>query len=95
MDFPGRDFCVNIRRYHPWKTFSVIFEKPKDPISVQRDQDLHRLPGEDPGLVARGGEEAGDHQLPDLQAGARRAVLREDLRPRQGLRVHCAATTNG
>ena len=38
-------------------------------------------------MVARRGEEAGDHQLPHLQAGARRAVLRQDLRPDEGLRV--------
>src|SRR3990170_2873639 len=45
------------------------------------------LAGEDPGLVARRGEEAGDHQLPDLQAGAGRALLRPDLRPDEGLGV--------
>ena len=38
-------------------------------------------------MVARRGDEAGDHQLPDLQAGARRSVLRQDLRPRQRLGV--------
>ena len=32
-------------------------------------------------------QEARDHQLPHLQAGARRPVLRQDLRPGQGLRV--------
>ena len=47
---------------------------------VRRDQDPPGEPGQDPVLVARRGHEAGDHQLPDLQAGARRAVLREDLR---------------
>ena len=38
-------------------------------------------------MVVRRGQEAGDHQLPDVQAGARRTVLREDLRADQGLRV--------
>ncbi len=38
-------------------------------------------------MVLRRSEEAGDHQLPDLQAGARRPVLRQDLRPGEGLRV--------
>ena len=44
-------------------------------------------PGKDPLVVVRRSQEAGDHQLPDLQAGARRPVLRQDLRPDQGLRV--------
>jgi hypothetical protein len=43
----------------------------------------------------RRGEEARDHQLPDLQAGARRPVLRAHLRADQGLRVRCAASTSG
>ena len=64
-----------------------FFEKPKDPLLVQRDPHLARLAGEDPRVVARRGEEAGDHQLPHVQAGARRPVLRQDLRPGEGLRV--------
>ena len=54
---------------------------------VQRDADLARLAGQDPRVVVRRGEEAGDDQLPDLQAGTRRALLRQDLRSGQGLRV--------
>ena len=38
-------------------------------------------------MVARRGEEAGDDQLPHVQAGAGRPVLRQDLRPSEGLRV--------
>ncbi len=38
-------------------------------------------------MVVRRSEEAGDDQLPDLQAGTRRALLRQDLRAREGLRV--------
>ena len=38
-------------------------------------------------VVARRGEEAGDHQLPHAQAGKGRALLREDLRPDPGLGV--------
>ena len=65
-----------------------LFEKPKDPLELQRDLRIsHRLAGEDPRVVVRRGEEAGDHQLPDLQAGKGRAFLREDLRAGQGLRV--------
>ena len=44
-------------------------------------------PGPDPLVVVRRSEEAGDDQLPHLQARARRPVLRRHLRPDQGLRV--------
>src|SRR6185437_10398812 len=54
---------------------------------IRRDQDRPRVAGEDPLVVVRRSEEAGDDQLPDVQAGARRSLLREDLRARQGLRV--------
>ena len=37
-------------------------------------------PGQDPVVVARRSDQAGDDQLPHLQAGTRRPVLREDLR---------------
>ena len=40
-----------------------------------------------PAVVARRGDQAGDDQLPHVQAGARRAVLREDLRPGHRLGV--------
>ena len=64
-----------------------FFEKPKDPLLVHRDPHLARVAGEDPRVVARRGEEAGDDQLPHLQAGAGRPLLRQDLRPGEGLRV--------
>ncbi len=54
---------------------------------LRSDQDLDREPGADPLLVLRRDQEARDDQLPHLQAGARRAVLRPHLRPDQGLRV--------
>ena len=54
---------------------------------LRRDPDRDRLAGEDPRVVVRRGEEARDDQLPDLQAGTRRALLRQDLRSGQGLRV--------
>ena len=38
-------------------------------------------------LVVRRDQEAGDHQLPHVQARARRPVLRAHLRADQGLRV--------
>ena len=54
---------------------------------LRSDQDLDREPGEDSVLVLRRDQEAGDHQLPHLQARARRPVLRAHLRADQGLRV--------
>ena len=53
----------------------------------QRDQDLSGVAREDPVVVLRRGHQAGDHQLPDLQAGTRRSLLREDLRPDHRLGV--------
>ena len=57
------------------------------PAGVRPDPDRHREPREDPVLVVRRDQEAGDDQLPHLQAGARRPVLRPHLRAHQGLRV--------
>ena len=54
---------------------------------VRSDPHLDREPGKDSVVVLRRDQEAGDHQLPDLQAGARRSVLRPHLRSDQGLRV--------
>ena len=53
----------------------------------RRHPDQPGVAGEDPVLVARRGDQAGDDQLPDVQAGARRAVLRQDLRPGHRLGV--------
>src|SRR5688572_15246736 len=64
-----------------------LLREAQGPAFVLRDPYLARLSGEDPRVVARRGEEAGDDQLPDVQAGAGRALLREDLRAGQGLRV--------
>ena len=62
--------------------------QPADAGSGLRpDPDFDREPGEDPVVVVRRDQEARDDQLPDLQAGARRPVLRAHLRPDQGLRV--------
>ena len=57
------------------------------PQAFDQIQIAHRQPGEDPLLVVRRDQEAGDDQLPHLQAGARRPVLRAHLRADQGLRV--------
>ncbi len=54
---------------------------------LRRPPTLDRQPGDDPLLVARRGHQAGDDQLPHPQAGAGRALLREDLRAHQGLGV--------
>src|SRR5204862_3517693 len=54
---------------------------------LRPDPDLDCVPGEDSVVVLRRDQEAGDHQLPYLQARARRPVLRPHLRADQGLRV--------
>ena len=54
---------------------------------LRSDQDLDREPRAHPVLVLRRDQEAGDDQLPHLQAGAGRPVLRPHLRADQGLRV--------
>src|SRR4051812_31056641 len=54
---------------------------------LRLDQDRARVAREDPLVVLRRGEEAGDDQLPHVQARARWSLLRQDLRADQGLRV--------
>ena len=54
---------------------------------VRPDPDFDREPRQDSVLVLRRDQKAGDHQLPHLQARARRPVLRAHLRADQGLRV--------
>jgi hypothetical protein len=62
--------------------------QPANPGSgVRPDPDFDREPGKDSVVVLRRDKEAGDHQLPHLQARARRPVLRAHLRADQGLRV--------
>ena len=56
----------------------------------QRFRPAEDLPGHrrfHPDVVERRGQEAGNHQLPNPQAGKRRPVLREDFRPAEGLGV--------
>src|SRR5207249_527618 len=59
----------------------------EESAQLQRDSDFARVAGQDPVVVAWRGEEARDDQLPDVQAGAGRALLRQDLRADEGLRV--------
>src|SRR4051794_23844962 len=54
---------------------------------LRPDPDLDCVSGKDSVVVLRRDQEAGDHQLPHLQAGARRPVLRAHFRADQGLRV--------
>src|SRR5437763_5300211 len=54
---------------------------------LRSDPHLDRQPGTHPLLVLRRDQKAGDDQLPDVQAGARRALLRAHLWTDQGLRV--------
>ncbi len=57
------------------------------PLAFDQIQIAIATPGEDPFLVVRRNQEAGDDQLSHLQARARRSVLRAHLRADQGLRV--------
>ena len=54
---------------------------------LRSDPHLDRQPRRHRVLVVRRDQEARDHQLPHLQARARRPVLRAHLRAHQGLRV--------
>src|ERR1700691_6702972 len=54
---------------------------------LRPDPNLNRVSGEDSVVVLRRNQETGDHQLPYLQARARRPVLRAYFRADQGLRV--------
>ena len=54
---------------------------------LRPDPDFDREPGKDSVVVLRRNQKAGNDQLPDLQARARRPVLRAHLRADQGLRV--------
>ena len=64
-----------------------LFKQQHAGRGLRRDPDRAGVAGHDPLVVVRRSEEAGNDQLPHLQAGARRPVLREDLRADQGLRV--------
>ena len=48
---------------------------------LRRHPDRPRFAEADPRLVTRRGHQAGNHQLPNAQAGEGRPLLREDLRP--------------
>jgi DNA-directed RNA polymerase subunit beta len=67
--------------------FTQVVQAAGSGREFRLDQDRPGVAGHDPVVVLRRGQEAGDHQLPDLQAGTRRPVLRQDLRAREGLRM--------
>src|SRR5271157_5583849 len=56
---------------------------------LRPDSNFHRQPGKDSVLVVRRDQEARNDQLPHLQTGAGRIVLRPHLRADQGLRMLC------
>ena len=60
---------------------------PQAADRVRPGPDQHRLARQDQKLVVGRGDEARDDQLPDVQAGEGRPLLRQDLRAHQGLRV--------
>ena len=62
-----------------------VFQAGQGDSDFRPDSDFARQPGQDSALVARRGKKAGNDQLPHLQAGARRAVLRAHLRAGEGL----------
>src|SRR3546814_9729477 len=64
-----------------------VFRADPEPAELRQDPHLDRQPGAHPLLVLRRDQEAGNHQLPDVQAGTRRAVLCAHFRSDQGLRV--------
>src|SRR2546426_12542499 len=63
----------------PEQELPLLGQGPHDQ-RLRIDPDLPGIAGEDPLLVVRRGDQARNHQLPHLQAGARRIVLRQDLR---------------
>src|SRR5471030_355879 len=63
------------------------FQSDDTGSGLRPDPDFNRVAGEDSVVVLRRDQEAGDHQLPYLQARARRSVLRAHLWADQGLRV--------
>src|SRR5437899_5699918 len=72
--------------YYDGRSLQPLREAEESAL-VQRHSHLAGVAGQDSVVVAWRGEEAGDDQLPDLQAGAGRALLRQDLRADEGLRV--------
>ena len=72
-------------------TEAILRSSPYDRANLIADFDSIRISsgfsGKNPELVPWRSHQAGDHQLPDFQAGARRAVLRPHLRPHPGLGV--------
>ena len=75
------------RRDRSMNELMNIFGQVTRPAELRPDPHLDRQPGAHPLLVLRRDQEAGDDQLPHLQARARRLVLRPHLRADQGLRV--------
>ena len=69
--------------YHMDDKVATCSESRAKPSSTRSPS--HRFSRHHPVLVPRGGQDPGNHQLPDFQARAGRSLLREDLRPDQGL----------
>ena len=88
-------------RLNRWSRYELLlrpsFHDNKTKLAarrLRRDPDLAGLAREDHVVVVRRGHQAGDDQLPHVQAGARRPVLREDLRARSPTGSASAASTS-
>ena len=65
----------------------LSFYETKRSVEFQRRQDHDFISGKNPGMVLRRSEKTGNDKLPHVQAGARRAFLRQNIRSDQGLRM--------
>ncbi len=97
----GRRPALGHRRAPAGKRRSLMDIRPPMTTVPGRRLEFDRVrisiasPGEDQELVLGRGDQARDHQLPDLQAREGRPVLRQDLRPHQRLRVPVRQVQDG
>ena len=82
----GRDgvpeLGINLSGFEAEEQYSVLEVNDFNAVRISL-----AVAGADPLVVVRRGHQARDHQLPHAQAGEGRALLREDLRSHEGLRV--------
>src|SRR5687767_14387229 len=71
----------------PDERFTEVVQAADSGRELRLDSHRACFTRNDPFVVVRRSKEAGDDQLPHIQTGTRRFVLREDFRTREGLRV--------